>query len=55
MDEDGEGGMGLLGRMMRSGFWSSMVDPEVRWDGMGWMQGVVMKGAEKGGDGSSHN
>lgn len=54
-DGDGEGGMGLAWRMMRSGFWSNMVDPEVRRDGMRWMQGVVMKGAKKGGDGSSHN
>lgn len=44
---------------MRSGFWSTIVDPEVRWDrnGMGWLQGVVMSEAKKttGGDGSSHN
>lgn len=32
---------------MRSGFWSTMVDPEVRRHGMGWMQGVLMKGAEE--------
>lgn len=43
-------------RMIRSGFWSTVVDPELRWHGMGWMQGVVMKGAgQEGGHGSSHN
>lgn len=32
---------------MRSGFWSTVVDPEARRHGMGWMQGGGDEGSRK--------